>query len=233
MENPLITAGTLMSLAITQLRAQKPGVISTLMHRCISISDEEYVEEEMTKITQDLMKNGYKKQIINSRRRRVENCQERTPETEGHFISVPYIKGVSERCSRILRPYGIKLANKSSNTLRSVLSKVKDKQPTMENTGVVYQVPCKDCHSVYIGETGKEIGKRIREHERAINRRDNLSKIFQHMDMTGHTMRWEQVAVLDYQRNTRARKCLALFYTKALGENASTGLWMFRPNMSL
>ena len=38
----------------------------------------------------------------------------------------------------------------------------------MKKKGVVYEVPCKDCPSVYIGETGRTLEKRISEHKTAV-----------------------------------------------------------------
>ena len=49
---------------------------------------------------------------------------------------------------------------------------------------------CKDSNAQYIGETGKELNKRITEHKNAIARRDPLSHIFQHINNTGHNFDW-------------------------------------------
>ena len=48
--------------------------------------------------------------------------------------------------------------------------KPKDPIPTLKKTGVVYRVPCKDCdvQYTYIGETGRALGTRRIEHERAV-----------------------------------------------------------------
>ena len=38
--------------------------------------------------------------------------------------------------------------------------------------GVVYEIPCKDCPCVYIGETGRVLEKRLIEHKRAVKKHD-------------------------------------------------------------
>ena len=65
---------------------------------------------------------------------------------------------------------GIRTVFKSTGTLRQLLMNVKT--PTLEMNGkeVVYQIPCQDCDSVYIGETGRSLGKRIMEHKYAVQR---------------------------------------------------------------
>ena len=54
---------------------------------------------------------------------------------------------------RKCRHLGMRTTFKSKGTLREALEQAKDPQP--EEEGVVYQVPCAECKSVYIGETGE------------------------------------------------------------------------------
>ena len=36
----------------------------------------------------------------------------------------------------------------------------------------MYQIPCQDCDSVYTGETGRSLGKRITKHKNAVKNGD-------------------------------------------------------------
>ena len=67
-------------------------------------------------------------------------------------VVIPYVNDFSEDLRRVCRRYNIRVAFKSSPTLRSSLSKVKDKLPTSMQSNVVYQIPC-SCGRVYVGET--------------------------------------------------------------------------------
>ena len=49
---------------------------------------------------------------------------------------------------------------------------VQQPRPDSKKKGVVYEVPCKDCPSVYIGETGRTLEKRITEHKTAMKKND-------------------------------------------------------------
>ena len=53
-------------------------------------------------------------------------------------------------------------------TFKRMLVHLKDKRTPQENAGVVYQVPCKDCPSVYTGETERGYGVREKEHQRDV-----------------------------------------------------------------
>ena len=48
----------------------------------------------------------------------------------------------------------------------------KETQPEWKKKGVVYQVPCAKCDSVYIGKTGRTLEKRLSEHKGAVTRHD-------------------------------------------------------------
>ena len=70
-------------------------------------------------------------------------------------MTIPCVKGVSEAPSRVFHHHGVATAMKPHLTLKRILIYPKDKRTTQENTGVVYEVPCKDCPRVYTGETEK------------------------------------------------------------------------------
>ena len=55
-----------------------------------------------------------------------------------NYLSTPYIKGASEKVEKLLKPFNLKLSNKSSNTLRTQLCKLKDKKKIKESSNVVY-----------------------------------------------------------------------------------------------
>ncbi len=55
--------------------------------------------------------------------------------------------------------------------------------------GVVYSIPCMDCNSVYmyVGETGRNPEKRLKEHQYAVKRMDNKNGISVHAWKKSHT----------------------------------------------
>ena len=45
----------------------------------------------------------------------------------------------------------------------------KDKVKDEEKTELIYRVPCKNCSSSYVGETGRKFGLRIKEHKKEVD----------------------------------------------------------------
>ena len=57
-------------------------------------------------------------------------------------------------------------------TLKRILVHPKDKCRPQQNSGVVYQVPCKDCECIYTGQMETRYGMREKEHKRDVKTLD-------------------------------------------------------------
>ena len=99
-------------------------------------------------------------------------------------IVVPYIPNTSEKFKKVCKRKGIRVHFKGSNTLRTALGNPKDKDPKVNQTGIIYQYQCPHTNSTsaYIGESGRTLGDRIKEHFKA------PSPIHLHSSTTGHPM---------------------------------------------
>ena len=81
------------------------------------------------------------------------------------MVVLPYVKDTSEKIERILKKYGISSAMRPHKTIRSLVVHPKDKRTISETSGIVYNIPCKDCNKSYIGETGRLFRYRQKEHQ--------------------------------------------------------------------
>ena len=84
-------------------------------------------------------------------------------------IDVPYIPNTADRFKKLCKRRGIQVHFKGTNTLRTALGNPKDKDPKTNQTGVIYQYQCPHihCSSSYIGESGRSLGERVKEHLKA------------------------------------------------------------------
>ena len=70
------------------------------------------------------------------------------------FVSIPYVKAVSEGIQRILGQQNVKTAFRPwVKTLGDVFQKAKDRPPKHQVTGIVYKVKCESCSFVHIRES--------------------------------------------------------------------------------
>ena len=108
------------------------------------------------------------------------------------------------------------MAMKPTRTLRSLLVK---KRPAPSKTfGVVYVIKCSDCSWNYVGETGRSLQERQKEHSRAIRDMDvDRSEIARHAVETGHRVDPMAAAVVDKDSDWRRRVIKEAVWTKKLG----------------
>ena len=71
---------------------------------------------------------------------------------------------LSEHIRRILRKVCVGVAFKPNSWKWKIRDGVKDKEEEGQRTGLVYEIKCGDCEKCYIGETGRNPDKRVKEH---------------------------------------------------------------------
>ncbi len=86
---------------------------------------------------------------------------------KGLILTIPYIAGLSESIQRACRDFDIKTTFKSVTHL----TKVKDTIPITTESSILYSIPC-SCGKVYIGETTRRLGQRVKENQDACKRGD-------------------------------------------------------------
>ena len=155
----------------------------TLIHRAFSLpTTQDDREKEIQHITNTLLANGYPKKVISTFIKSKEPNPAPQPEQlvkeffdmveppiyDRHFATLPYIKGITEPLTRILRRYDIKVTNKPVRTLEQQFPSHKHRVPLEQTTNVIYRIPCADYCWSYVGETGRSFETRKKEHIRKV-----------------------------------------------------------------
>ena len=115
-------------------------------------------------------------------------------------VILPYVKGCSERLSRILRKHDVGVSFKPFNKLRSIFGRQKDPIEPDQVLGVVYEVPCSDCDRTYIGQTGNSLRTRLNQHRAAFRlAQKEKSALAEHAIDNDHRIDWAQAKILSRQ----------------------------------
>jgi len=197
------------------------------------VSTENDKNKEELLIRTALRKCGYPKwifQMVKQDQRNKElrakktNKKSTSDQSDGGLVVIPYVGRLSEATERIDRKYGISTAVKPYKTLRNLLVHPKDKRTVGQTGESVYKIPCDNCSSMYIGETGRSYGKRQEEHRKEVesisnrtltraDRKDlaketNKSVITDHVAKPNNVIDWSGATLLDResQRVNRKRK---------------------------
>jgi len=120
---------------------------------------------------------------------------------------------------RIGHKYGINTAMKPYRTMRQLLVHPKD-QRTVEQTGVcVYRIPCHNCDCTYIGETGRNYGKRQEEHRKEVE--SISSRTFTRSDRKSRAAEMNKSAITDHVRSER-KSCDKLVRCQNFGKRRTS-----------
>ena len=79
--------------------------------------------------------------------------------------------------------------------------RVKNKRPEELRRGVVYEVPCHDCSKTYIGETGRSLQERLKEHRYAVKTANMNNGIAAHAWNHQHQADWDSARVKIFEQH--------------------------------
>jgi hypothetical protein len=181
-------------------------------------SDEASRRKEEKHVFESLQNNDYPKDFLLKVRRKmkqkeagVDNNEAVETEMARGMAVLPFVQGTTEKIKRVLERHNINVAIRPVSTLRNYLMKPKDKLPHLDQTGVVYSIPCQDCDVKYIGETGRALGTRIKEHHASVkNGKVQNSALAEHVFDNGHRIVWDDTKVVckesRWSRNVRQQR---------------------------
>ena len=126
--------------------------------------------------------------------------------------------------NKIARKHGFKVANKTSNRIKDLISNAKTPLGG-KNTNVVYRIPCKCEEHAYTGETDRKWESREKEHQDKVRltkediRRGNLESagrrmndgdggLAKHAATCPHGINWEEAKIVGKEQRWTQRKYL-------------------------
>ena len=154
------------------------SIVRTLLDRCNNIiTEEEDRQKEELHIRAALSACGYpewsmklaKEQLHSTANKKAKKSKEHKFSTQ---IVIPYVKGLSESLSRTFSRYGVGTTVRPFRTVRNELVHPKNILNYEEASQCIYEIPCKNCDKVYVGETGRNLGTRLNEHRKEVETKD-------------------------------------------------------------
>ena len=96
----------------------------------------------------------------------------------------------------------------------------------VKSTGLIYRIPCLDCDSSYIGETGRTLDTRLSEHRRNCRNGEVLkSGVAQHALVDNHRINWDGSTVINREQHWYRRRVKEALYIRRFGNfNLDRGL---------
>ena len=111
-------------------------------------------------------------------------------------ICLPNSEFVSKFVKPLFRANDCRVVTGSTCTLRNILVHNKPPRDTDDLSGVAYKINCKDCSLCYVGETGRDLNTRLREHKDSVRLGRTNNACFKHVQNTLHSIDWRGVKAL-------------------------------------
>ena len=183
----------------------KLSVISTLFLRALRICSPQHLDTEFSKVWSIFRKLKYpdwfiKKGYLKARKTHfVPRSQQDPPKP---YLCLPYVKSL-ESIQSVSKELDVNIAFKYSSSIKSTL--VHNNLNVKSDAGV-YKVPCKDCDLVYIGETGRSLDVRMKEHKRDVKNCNTNNANFVHAYDQNHSIDWDSSKMIIKCNNFKKRK---------------------------
>ena len=143
----------------------------SMIHRLISLPlNQENFQKELNIIKQIAVNNGYNPDIINqilrnkTYKKTINMVYPNIKENTNNYKLITYYGRCSEKIGNFLNKLNIKIAYKTNNSLGKSIKNNKTKLEKNKKSGI-YKLTCGDCPKTYIGQTGRNFGKRLKEHQ--------------------------------------------------------------------
>ena len=121
---------------------------------------------------------------------------------ETNIMKLPYAKHL-EKFKRPLQKIETKLVFTYNNKLSHNLCSNKPKSVATKSG--VYEIPCKICNKIYVGESGRDLKTRVREHQYDIKTGNENNAMFVHLRDSNHPIDFKN-ARLVYPSNSIRRR---------------------------
>lgn len=157
-------------------------------------------------------------------------CLKDAPSGRERPLVVPYLHRVTHNLKKVANRHGVDMvfsapkklsrlcARISSGNERTSLCNKKHANPVVQcDVGVVYATPF-SCGRSYVGQTGRCVNDRIREHQLSI-KNSEMGNLPAHCAACGCEPLFQETKILGHSRDTCAREVLEAFFINMKGDS--------------
>jgi len=199
----------------------KLSVVDSLVNRAYRICDEDKIAQEISHISKILQLNNYPTNLIQHRIDRIKEHINNPPvvpmiqiDDSSRFlrrVMIPFIGTISTKIAHcIRRTTDIEICYKPINKLSTILN---NKKHTAKEKFGIYKFTCSDCPKIYIGETGRNIQIREKEHLNDIRCKKATSGPYSHIrENPSHSFGPNTISLIEEERRSFPRKFKEALY---------------------
>jgi hypothetical protein len=170
-----------------QPREHKMAAYKSWLYRlCILPLDEKNIRRELDTITKIATNNGYRKEDITKLYNRVKirtlkNNKADERKNNQKWITFTYTGNYIRKITKLFKNTNIKIAFRTNNTIDKILNNNNNNKINKYDKSGIYKLTCQTCQKVYIGQTGRTLHTRYKEHIRNIRLNKDETSYAQHV----------------------------------------------------
>ena len=151
------------------------SVFHSLIHRLINVPlNKENYNKELSIIKTIALNNGYRPNIVDNlinKKKEKHILKFFYPQnintSKNKWFAINRVKGISPKITNQLQKMDINIIEVNKNNLGHILVNNKEKTKLCDKSGV-YEIKCSNCNAIYIGQTGRCLKYRLKEHKNCI-----------------------------------------------------------------
>lgn len=199
------------------LQQHKINLVLGMKNRVILTSHPSLRIHNLNLLYELLKKSGYPPRLLNSllfKRTTINGNVDRITQNNNipfKYFSLPYFEHLSYNLRKIFSKFqNVKLAFRNTLTVKTLFSKLKDKDEILNNSNVIYSIPCLECDKKYIGQTSRKLKDRITSHKSDVRHNKQSCTLARHAIENIHSFDYENVKILDTEPNMYKRQFLEM-----------------------
>lgn len=145
------------------------------------------------------------------------NNNQQPTTTATKYFSLPYIKSLSEKLSKILtnNNQNTRITYRNANTINKLFTYTKDRDETELKSNVIYEIPCQeDCGKRYYGCSEQYMKRRIYQHKYSCDKmktnKQDPTALTQHARLHNHTFQFHKTKIIHTESNHFKRQFLEM-----------------------
>jgi hypothetical protein len=156
---------------------------------------------------------------INTKKKHNKNTPPNTTQKKKWAIFT-YVGTETRTITRLFKNTNLRLAFQTNNTIQNHLQPKKPNSDKYNNSGI-YQMKCKDCHKMYVRQTGRKFKTRYKEDIHSIRTNNTNTKYAEHILDTQHTYGpiTDTMDILHIEKKGRLMNAWEKFYIHKLSKN--------------
>ena len=190
----------------------KKSVFITMFLRTLNIVSPEFFDKEINNIYEIGYKHKYDKifldKCFSSAKKTFYNTKKDTKKDLCNTLVLPFYEkfvNMPNLCRKLNLNVVFSYKNKNSNILIR-------NTPNFNNKGVVYKINCNSCQKYYIGNTGRDLEQRVKEHKQAIVSKNTNNALFLHYLDTGHNFNFNEVDIVSKCSHYKKRNLIESYF---------------------